>query len=272
MIKNFIENNPLKSKDFSQEIHHWVARTIGGVIVADGRIHPEERKFLRDLLEGLKVDQESYDIITKIITSKEHPTITPIEVTPRQAEQIFRYVLEVCACDHELQPKEIRYLRLAGRALGLQDVEMNDLILNTEKKLRREFLDTLLENLLPNERQWLAGAILKAVYADGRVDRKEISYLGNVHELLEDNPDLLNSVKMSPRDFSLNLLPKVFFDPHLSERILKLLIEICLSDDDFHPVERKVIQEIAQSLNFPGEALDLLIEKSHTQWNILLGR
>ena len=272
MIETLLNKQSIQDLSVSPEAKSWVARTIGGIIVSDGRVDPSERVYLAQLLDALKADPETHRIVQEMLVSGEQVPVESIDLAPQEARDIFRYIVEVCICDNDLEAGEVAYLQQVGEALGLDEKHLAQSFDYAVLRSRGDFFDELLSELAPEERQWLACAILKVVYADGRVDRKEIFYLGNVYELLEENPDLLEEVRVKPRDFSLAILPKVNIKADYARRILKLLIEISLADGDAEEHETVAIEELAKSISFPADQLPEL-RTEVTRWhNLLFGQ
>lgn len=238
----------------------WIAKVIGGAIVSDGHLHQNERPYLQELFDEFPENSPDLLKIRNIIKLNEPPVMEPIELPAKHADRILKAVLEVCSCDHELSPGEIRFVNEVGMALGIPVTRVHKLINYAVRKVKVEFFNELLMDLHEEERLWLASLTLKSIYADGTVDKREIPYFNDVYELLEGDPKLLEKVKKEARDPDISNLPKVHFEHSLAERILKYLLEITLNDESLDDRELTLVHEVALQLQFDEHELNKLID------------
>ncbi len=248
----------------------WIAKAIGNAVIADQTIQPEEREHLKAMIAAFGVEPEMLDIFRDILTNQKILTLEPIEMPPKLAEWVFRYILEICASDHELHPDEINYLHKISTTLQFNTSKKVRLIQDVFHHAKWRFFQKLMDQLHEKERYWLAAMILKVIYADGRIDRNEIAYFSHISDLLSDSSDLIASVKQDAANFSLEQLGPVQFTSEITASILRYLIEITMSDGHFDDLELELVREVARMLDYNLASLQQLIEKTQSQYKLLL--
>jgi len=261
MLKRIFEFTNDDGQPFSLPTKEWIAKVIGGAVVADGIIQPEERVHLESLFDLLKNEPEAQLIIREVIKSKAPPAIETVEVTSEVAEEIFKCILEICASDHEIKPREIQYINEAAMALGIDTLRAHHFLNIALRKVKIEFFNKLSASIHGEERIWLASVILKSIYADGRVDSSEIPYLNDVYQLVGGNVELLEEIKKGAKSPSLTSLPKIFFEKDLATEILRYLLEITMGDQDIDAREVEMVRQISYLLRYDEEELEKLIDR-----------
>lgn len=267
MIKKILS---FKTKDgvaLDSDTKLWIVSTIAGSIVVDKKVHPSEKIHVEVLFEEIKDEPRALITMHEIIKGEAPLRVKPISLPYKLAEQIFKYILDIAACDNELPPEEIRYLNEVGLALGIDVLKVHKLIHFTIRTVKVEFFNQLLGGLNKDERQWLAFVILKAIYLDGRIDKGEIIYLNHVFELLDGEESLIDQWKRDVKTKNLSDFPLPKFDFELSTRILKYLLGITMTHTDVDNEEIGFVKEIAESLEYDQEQLAQLIA---SEYKILL--
>ncbi len=264
MLRDLLE----ESIHFSPRLKQWIGKAVGGALVADGKIDPNEKAELAKLFKEFQHETELIHSLNSAIDRGVPPILEPIKTSPAISEKVLALILKICASDFELQLGELRYLNQVGLALSMDASKRVKLIRSTVRGVKLEFFREMLNDIYGEERYWLASVILKTIYADGKVDRREIPYLNSVFELLKENPDELAFVKADAKNPSLDKLPEVHFDPELAARILKYLLEIVMNDEEYDEREINFIHHVAQKLHFTEEDVEELtkeIEQSNVE-------
>lgn len=114
----------------------WIAQVIGGAVMADEVIDPDERELLKKFLRDIDNDPQVSFILQTVFNTKVQPEPTPISFSPEMAEKVFCSILEFCASDHELQVEEVRYVSKVGKAIGFEQQQVTDMINKTMTKAK----------------------------------------------------------------------------------------------------------------------------------------
>ncbi len=248
--------------EFGSQIKLWITKVVTGIIVADGVVHQDERQYLALLLQGVDRGDEALQAMQEIIQTKTPPPLEPLSVGPEMSERIFRHILKICACDHDIHPAEMSYVRKAGLALKIKETTMQRLIRDTMIEVKDYLFHEIHEHLPKSEHRWLATIILKTIYADGRLDRNELVYLNDVYTLLEGDVEQLEIVKTESRKLEMRDLPTKDIAPDIGSKILKYLMHLVLSDDDLHDQELQSVREVANLVNYDVQELEDLISST----------
>lgn len=261
MIYRLFQMKQENGENFPKAVKTWITKVIGGAIIADGILHPNERTYLEELFQQMSDYPEALLLIRETIKLDEPPPIEPIEVDLNLAIQILKTILEICASDHLLTATEIQYVKQVAQAMNLDQTRVQKLIGLTIRRVKSEFFSELLEELQENEKFWLASLILKTIYADGFVDSKEIPYLNDVFQLLNGDVERLENVKADAKNIRIQNLPKVVFSDPIKEKILRYLLELMCSVQDTDTRELELIHEVALSiLQYTPKELEGLTE------------
>ncbi len=124
-----------------------------------------------------------------------------------------------------------------------------------------------LNNLNKNERYWIATLFLKVIFADERIDRKEVPYLRDVFDLLDNNTKLIQSSKKESKQLSVEKCTHILIGYNLTEQLLICLLEICICDNDFDDRELVTVGEIASEFGYEADRFEGLVlqVKNNTQ-------
>ncbi|MBL7035198.1 MAG: TerB family tellurite resistance protein [SAR324 cluster bacterium] len=113
----------------------WFAKSIAGMVVADGRADQQEMNFLREAINFLE-NKDDIQAIMDIIKECKSPEMSLLEIEPKQAFLMLKFLAQLMVADSHLHSKEIAYFLLAGRYLGF-----NNEILTKLWKSARAMLD-----------------------------------------------------------------------------------------------------------------------------------
>ena len=261
MLKKIFEMRNEIDPEYEPPSKDWIARVIGGSIIADGIVHPNEHVYLESLFQMMLDEPKALMTIREVIQAGVMPSVEPIQTCPQLADYIFKCVLDVCACDNEISPSEIQYINEVAMALEIETLRAHKLINTTLRRVKIEFFNQILSQIHGDERLWLASIVLKCILADGRVDSSEIPYLNDVYELVGEQSDVLNKIKQEAKSSSLANLPSVYFDKELSIDIMRYILEIVMGDDDLDEREETMVRNIANILDLDEEQLSALMDK-----------
>lgn len=118
----------------------WFAKSIVGMILADGRIDKAELDYLNDLIGFLK-DESVVDTISAMLKRNEMPTLEPLEPVTNEALEIVKHLTIMAVVDEDLANREIRFLKYATDQLGLSpDIPERFLSLAKEKLNRVKYM------------------------------------------------------------------------------------------------------------------------------------
>ena len=112
--------------EMSTEEKLWFANSIAGMVVADGHADKSEMIFLREAINFLD-GKDEIDNLMIIIKNGIPPELGPLDIDPKQAFLMLKYLAQLMVADADLSPKEISYFLLAGRLLGFNNEILNKL-------------------------------------------------------------------------------------------------------------------------------------------------
>ena len=118
---------------------NWFASSIAGMIVADGHADQTELDFLKEAINFLD-NKEEISQIMAIIKNGNLPELSPLEIDPKQAFLMLKYLSQLMVADSDLSSKEIEFFLSTGRFLGFS----NEILAKFWKSAR-----SLLERDLP---------------------------------------------------------------------------------------------------------------------------
>ena len=95
----------------------WFANSIAGMVVADGHADKSEMSFLREAINFLD-GKDEIDNLMVIIKNGIPPELAPLDIDPKQAFLMLKYLAQLMVADADLSPKEISYFLLAGKIIG----------------------------------------------------------------------------------------------------------------------------------------------------------
>ena len=98
----------------------WFAHSIAGMVVADGRTDQSEMNFLKEAINFLD-DKEEVSKIMNVIKEGKTPGMSSLEIDPKQAFLMLKYLAQLMVADADLATKEISFFLLSGRLLGFNN-------------------------------------------------------------------------------------------------------------------------------------------------------
>ncbi len=259
MIKKIFSFVKKDGTTLTQQEMLWVATALVGLIVIDDHLHLNEKEHIVNLYEMMEDNPEILIAMNKIIKGNQPPSIAPISFPDELAELVFKYILRIAACDYEIPPEEIRYINQVGLALNINVLKIHKWINFAIRQAKIEFFNQLKKDLSEQECQWLAHVVLKAIYVDGHVDKREIIFFNDVYELLGEDEERINEAKEDAKNLVLDHLPEVQFEHDLSGRILQYLLRITMSHIPVEESEIAFVRTIAQILQCEEEELEKII-------------
>ena len=103
-------------EEMSAEEKQWFANSIAGMVVADGHADQSEMVFLREAINFLD-DKDEIDKLMVIIKNGKPPELSPLDIDPKQAFLMLKYLAQLMVADADLSPKEISYFPLSGKII-----------------------------------------------------------------------------------------------------------------------------------------------------------
>ena len=98
----------------------WFAHSIAGMVVADGRADQSEMNFLREAINFLH-DKDEISNIMSVIKAGKIPEMGPLDIDPKQAFLMLKYLAQLMVADADLATKEISFFILSGKLLGFNN-------------------------------------------------------------------------------------------------------------------------------------------------------
>ena len=108
-------------EEMSSEQKFWFASSIAGMVVADGQAVATELVFLKEAINFLE-NKEEIDKIMNIVKQGTLPELKPIEIDPKQAFLILKYLAQLMVVDSNLSSHEISFFLSTGKLLSFNDV------------------------------------------------------------------------------------------------------------------------------------------------------
>lgn len=122
----------------------WFAYSIAGMVVADGHTDPSEMSFLREAINFLQ-DKEEINKIMSVIKEGKIPKMEPLEIDPKQAFLMLKYLAQLMVVDADLSTKEISFFLLTGRLLGFNNEILNKLWKSARAMLEKDLPQAIIE-------------------------------------------------------------------------------------------------------------------------------
>jgi len=131
-------------EEMSAEEKQWFANSIAGMVVADGHADQSEMVFLREAINFLD-DKDEIDKLMVIIKNGKAPELSPLDIDPKQAFLMLKYLAQLMVADADLSPKEISYFLLAGRSLSFNNEILTKLWKSARSLLERDLPQAIVE-------------------------------------------------------------------------------------------------------------------------------
>jgi uncharacterized tellurite resistance protein B-like protein len=118
---------------------------------------------------------------------------------------------------------------------------------------------TKISALNPRQRTWFATAMVGMILADGSIDRAEVDFIVKLISLIKDE----GVVERLKKFIQFKTMPPLGSPPELDKKVAMTmildLIRVAVSDMNFAPVEKEMIQKTGRSMGFGQAELDKLI-------------
>ncbi len=118
---------------------------------------------------------------------------------------------------------------------------------------------TKISELKTAHRTWFATALVAMVLADGNIDRAEVDFILKVTTFIKDETTVERLKKFIQFQTMPPLGPPAGIDKKVGMSMIIDLIRIAVSDQDFAPAEKDLIETIGKSMGFNREELDKLV-------------
>jgi uncharacterized tellurite resistance protein B-like protein len=118
---------------------------------------------------------------------------------------------------------------------------------------------TKISELKPLHRTWFATAMVAMVLADGNIDRSEVEFIMKLTSLVKDDATMDRLKKFIQFQTVPPLGSPTGIDKKTAMSMIIDLIRIAVSDKDFAPAEKDMIEKIGKSMGFSREELDKLV-------------
>lgn len=118
---------------------------------------------------------------------------------------------------------------------------------------------TKISELKPLHRTWFATAMVAMVLADGSIDRSEVDFIVKLTALVKDEGTMDRLKKFIQFQTVPPLGSPTGIDKKTAMTMILDLIRIAVSDKDFAPAEKEMIEKIGKSMGFSREELDKLV-------------
>ena len=122
----------------------WFAYSIAGMVVADGRTDQSEMIFLREAINFLE-EKEEINKVMAVIKEGKTPEMKPLNIDPKQAFLILKYLAQLMVVDADLSSKEISFFLLTGRSLGFNNDILNKLWKSARALLEKDLPQGMVE-------------------------------------------------------------------------------------------------------------------------------
>ena len=102
-----------------EPIKIWSAKSIAGIIVADGRVTDSEIAILRESISFLK-DGAMINEIVEMVKNREKPKLPVLKIDRKIASNMLMALAVVALSDDNLNPQEIQYFNYIAARLGFE--------------------------------------------------------------------------------------------------------------------------------------------------------
>ena len=118
---------------------------------------------------------------------------------------------------------------------------------------------TKISDLKSHQRNWFATAMVAMILADGNIDRAEVEYVVKLTSIIKDDGTVERLKKFIQYQTIPPLGTPAGIDKKMGMSMIIDLIRIAVSDQDFAPAEKAMIEKIGKSMGFSREELDKLV-------------
>ena len=118
---------------------------------------------------------------------------------------------------------------------------------------------TKISELKSQQRNWFATAMVAMVLADGSIDKAEVAFIVKLTAMIKDEA----MVERLKKFIQFQTIPPLGSPPGIDKKLgmsmIIDLIRIAVSDKDFAPSEKAMIESIGKSMGFNRDELDKLV-------------
>ena len=118
---------------------------------------------------------------------------------------------------------------------------------------------TKISELKTPQRNWFATAMVAMVLADGAIDKAEVEFIVKLTSMIKDE----GTVERLKKFIQFQTIPPLGSPPGIEKKLAMTmiidLIRIAVSDQDFAPQEKEMIEDIGKSMGFSREEIDKLV-------------
>ena len=130
--------------EMSVEEKKWFANSIAGMVVADGHADQSEMSFLREAINFLD-NKDEIDNLMVIVKNGNPPELSPLDIDPKQAFLMLKYLAQLMVADADLSSKEVGYFLLAGKFLKFNNEILTKLWKSARSLLERDLPQAIVE-------------------------------------------------------------------------------------------------------------------------------
>tara|TARA_B100000700_G_C15044946_1_gene857398 strand:+ start:421 stop:1977 length:1557 start_codon:yes stop_codon:yes gene_type:complete len=130
--------------EMSSEEKFWFASSIAGMVVADGQAVATELVFLRDAINFLE-NKDEIEKIMKIVKLGTLPNLKQIDIDPKQAFLMLKYLAQLMVVDSNLSSHEISFFLLTGKLLNFNDAILTKLWKSARSLLEKDLPQAIVE-------------------------------------------------------------------------------------------------------------------------------
>ncbi len=242
----------------SDDKRRWVAKAIAGAILADGKIHEKERRFLEAFSNQFSEDVRLIEYIAEYLGDYGNDPLDQIDVPQKLRLKLFKTILDICACDLDLDIKEIYFINNFTNALGITIDNKQKMVTDAVYDVKDSLFKRIVENLDRQELYWLVNNALKVLFHSSHhfVDN-EIPYAMHFTELIKDY-NLFDYVadELGEEKVTSGLSDKTLLDEDLRMSVIKFLLELTMCDGVWSGEELDIIRAVARQYGIDQEQLE----------------
>ena len=131
-------------EEMSSEEKYWFASSIAGMVVADGQAVSTELVFLREAINFLE-NKGDIEKIMNIVKEGTVPDLKPLEIDPKQAFLMLKYLAQLMVVDSDLSSHEIRFFLTTGKLLSFSNEILTKLWKSARSLLEKDLPQAIVE-------------------------------------------------------------------------------------------------------------------------------
>jgi len=131
-------------EEMTKEEKYWFASSIAGMVVADGQAVSTELVFLREAINFLE-NKDEIQKIMNIVKEGTVPDLKPLDIDPKQAFLMLKYLAQLMVVDSDLSSHEIRFFLTTGKLLSFSDEILTKLWKSARSLLEKDLPQAIVE-------------------------------------------------------------------------------------------------------------------------------